>query len=80
MTIVATGIVEALYGVQVLSKGLDRFLTQALDGKPHVVCPAREAVHASQEVKDAIGLVPTRFEPLREPIEMGSRRADTIAR
>jgi hypothetical protein len=53
--------VEALCGVQVLSKGLDRLLTQALDGKPSAVCPAREAVHASQQVQDAIWLVPMRF-------------------
>jgi hypothetical protein len=53
--------VEALRGVQVMSKGLDRLLTQTLDGKPRAVCPAREAVHASQEVQDAIWLVPTRF-------------------
>lgn len=75
----STGLVEAWRGVQVLPTGLDHFPTHALDGQPRAVCPTREAVHASQEVPDAIWLIPTRVSPLRAPIAMGPRRAEAVA-
>src|SRR5262249_30499036 len=79
MPVVATGIVQAPLAVQVMPKGCKRLPIQGLDGEPSMVCPAREAVHPSQEVEDTVRLISTRFQPVRELFEVGTRRADTVA-
>src|SRR5215470_5607082 len=79
MTVVTTGIVQAPCAVQVMPKGRKRLPIQGLDGQPSMVCPAREAVHPSQEVEDTVRLISTRFQPVCELFEVGTRGADTVA-
>ena len=71
MAVVSARIVQALLTVQVMPKGLQRCGIEGLEGESRAVCPAREAVHASQQVLDTVWLIPTHFQPVREPIEGG---------
>jgi len=75
----ATGIAQALLVVQGLPKDLKRLRIQLLGAEPRLGCPVCEAVNASQELADRLGLIPLGFQPVHEPIEMGTGRAGAVA-
>lgn len=69
---------QALLAVQVIPKCRKRFRIQGWERKPSVVCPAREAVDASQQGVDAIWVIPTRFQPVCESIKVGTCGAEAV--
>src|SRR5205814_9648350 len=75
----ATGIASAVLVMQGLPESLERLRIQFPSAEPRLGCPVCKAFNSSQKAADPVGLIPLGFQPVHEPIEIGSGRAGAVA-
>jgi hypothetical protein len=78
MAIAAAGIAKASDVLKMLTKCLECVGIEFLKRQPGISRPEREALHATNQMRDAAALVAAFFEPTNERIEVGASGSRAI--